>query len=130
MFHLQDNIYFERQQNGSVRILVREGKQADAPIIKDTTVTLEGFASVVASMCAFGETTETWQEACVFLERPYPGDDEAFARWQKIHRAQMNPLCSCIARGSDGPHKASCEFWQFVLSLRRDWPGRNDYRPE
>lgn len=69
MFHLQNNVYFERQPDGLIRIVVREGNQADAPIIKDTTTAPEGFASVMATMSARGETGETWREACDYLSK-------------------------------------------------------------
>ena len=68
MFHLQDNVYFERQPDGRIRIVVREGAMADAPVIKDTITTVEGFASVMASMSAAGETLQTWQAACRYLK--------------------------------------------------------------
>lgn len=130
MFHLQENVYFERQSDGNIRIVVRQGSHADAPIIKDTTCSVGAFASVMASMCAFGETRETWLEAREFLERNYPGDEAAYRHWQSSHPREHNPLCSCVARGDDSPHNANCPFWNFVLTLRRDWPGRNDYRPK
>ena len=69
MFHLQDNVYFERQPDGRIRIVVREGEQADAPIIKDTTTTVDGFASVMATMSARGEDLQSWQEAGEYLRR-------------------------------------------------------------
>ena len=62
MFHLQDNVYFERV-NGGVRIVVRDGVNADAPIIKDVTTDFGGFASVFASMSARGEDFDSWREA-------------------------------------------------------------------
>ena len=49
MFHLQENVYFERTGSG-VRIVIRDGLNADAPIIKDVTTDFGGFASVFASM--------------------------------------------------------------------------------
>lgn len=137
MFHLQGNVYFERVRFSpepgqgivdGVRIVVRDGHSADGVAIKDETVTLSQFASVMATLCAFGENLATWQEACRFLERPYPGDDAAYERWQAEHPGQTNPLCNCSG-GGDDPHKDRCAFWQFTLMLRRDWPGRNDYRP-
>lgn len=69
MFHLQDNVYFERQPNGRIRIVVREGDQANAPIVKDTICKPEGFASVMATMSARGEDLATWQEACAYLSK-------------------------------------------------------------
>lgn len=70
MFHLQDNIYFERQQDGRIRIVVRNGLNVEGPIIKDTTTEPEGFASVMATMSARGEDLRSWEEACEYLKRP------------------------------------------------------------
>lgn len=62
MFHLQENVYFERTGSG-VRIVIRDGVNADAPIIKDVTTDFSGFASVFASMSARGEDFDSWREA-------------------------------------------------------------------
>ena len=73
MFHLQDNVYFERLQGGRIRIVVRDGLNAEAPIIKDTTTDVNGFASVMASMSARGEDLASWQEAIAYLTRAHDG---------------------------------------------------------
>lgn len=62
MFHLQENVYFERVSSG-VRIVIRDGVMADAPIIKDVTTDFSGFASVFSSMSARGEDFDSWREA-------------------------------------------------------------------
>lgn len=62
MFHLQENVYFERADSG-VRIVIRDGVNADAPIVKDVTTDFSGFASVFASMSARGEDFDSWREA-------------------------------------------------------------------
>lgn len=126
MFHLKDGLYFCRTPDGGVRMVkTYDGREIRADnVVMDITTDESGFASVMASVSAFGETGETWQQARDFLNPPYPGDDAAYRRWRKLNNNAQNPLCSCAGIGSDDPHKDRCPFWQFVLSIRESWPGR------
>lgn len=52
--------------------------------------------------------------------REYPGDETA------ARLAGISPrLCSCVARGSDDPHKAGCPFWQDIERARQAWIDAN-----
>lgn len=62
MFHAQDGWCFERQPDGSVRIVkFKDARCKDV----ETEVTLEPFTwcSTIASVSARGENAETWDEA-------------------------------------------------------------------
>lgn len=63
MFHARDGQFFERQDDGSVRILSRETGHGGAAILKDVTLGPSEWASVVASMSLEGEDGETWRLA-------------------------------------------------------------------
>ena len=63
MFHAKDGQFFERQSDGSVRILARETGHDGAAVLKDVTLGPSEWASVVASMSKEGENGETWRMA-------------------------------------------------------------------
>lgn len=129
MFHLISNIYFQRLSDESIRIIVRAGENSNGEIVKDIIVSPEMFASVMASMCSFGEDIHTWKEALNFLKRPYPGDDAAFKRWKTATRyvkdekiyGRTSPLCTCNHDREDS-HKSYCDLGKFVIMLRKKWP--------
>jgi len=53
MFHLQDGLYFDRLEDGKVRILK---KNADTDAVEmDMVVDAAGWCSVIASMSYYGE---------------------------------------------------------------------------
>lgn len=59
-FHWKDNWYFERRDNGVVRIYhLGELGIADA----DIEIDADSWASIMASVSAQGETAESFQEA-------------------------------------------------------------------
>jgi hypothetical protein len=64
MFHLRDGFYFGRMADGSVQIVIRESGHIDAPVCRLLTVPENEWVSVLAAVCARGETSETYQEAC------------------------------------------------------------------
>lgn len=74
MFHLQNGLFFQRLKSGQVRIVkTRDGGypievngingQGQSNILFDEVTTDSGWASVVASVSARGETLETYTEA-------------------------------------------------------------------
>ena len=64
MFHAKNGQYFERQDDGSVRIFARGGLGLSSdPIVKDVTLGPSEWASVVASMSLEGENGETYRAA-------------------------------------------------------------------
>lgn len=72
-FHWQNGWYFERLDDGSVRIYHQdpvskrtagEGEFAEYDTCID--IHMDSWASIVASVCARGETGETWREALQF----------------------------------------------------------------
>ena len=75
MFHAQDGLHFERQEDGSVKVelLNQGGAPSGQPgfpnhgaVLFATTLAPASWASVVASMCSEGETHRTWRIASVF----------------------------------------------------------------
>ena len=65
----------------------------------------------------------SWAEKELQLRRKpmnYPGDEEA------VRQSGVRlPFCSCVGRRDDDPHKPECEFWNGVLSVRRQWIERH-----
>jgi hypothetical protein len=75
-FHLANGLYFERMQNGNIKIRVEHVEPSiEAPNGFKTTVLFEvetdvdGFASVMACMSARNESFDTWNEARSYLLR-------------------------------------------------------------
>lgn len=78
MFHARDNLFFQRYQDGSVRILkltlnatmtFNDVAQAKIPahlIELDMTLDKNAWASIAASMSARGETGDTFYAALAF----------------------------------------------------------------
>ncbi len=66
-FHWKDGWYFERLDDGSVRIrhedpaTKAEGAYVENDVCID--IPIDSWASIVASVSAKGETSETWKEA-------------------------------------------------------------------
>ena len=66
MFHARDGLYFERLADGSVKVRLEPiggGAPAEAIVPADT------WASVIATVCARGETADTWNEARQYHNR-------------------------------------------------------------
>lgn len=118
MFHSCNGLFFGRTQEG-VRIVKTSDEMSIRKdnIAMDMTLTLEAFASIVAAMCAFGETTDTYKEALKFLNRPYPGDSVAHEKF-----GLRCPLCSCSHRGIGASHETDCPTNVYIHSLRAAWP--------
>jgi hypothetical protein len=66
MFHARDGFYFERTDDGGVRVRVAEDAKVDSPTLREVTLDDSAWASVVAAVCARGETGPTWREARAF----------------------------------------------------------------
>lgn len=76
-FHWKDNWYFERRENGGVRIYhLDERGIAD----EDIEIDADSWASIVASVSASGETGETFREARDFhmMKKGRPGPFHAY----------------------------------------------------
>jgi hypothetical protein len=78
MFHARDGLYFKN--NLGIQVIVTSNEQElhvvgdkvsplYTRVIREIGLTVEQFASVVASMSLRGETNETYQEAYNFLTR-------------------------------------------------------------
>ena len=50
MFHINEGLYFERLPDGGVRIIKRNGNDAESPVIFDHVLDAGEWGSVVASM--------------------------------------------------------------------------------
>ncbi len=72
MFHVHDGWFFDRQPDGSVRIQKRENARDDAPVVIETVVPPDAWASVMASMSAGGEIDERFYAAKSFHESTGP----------------------------------------------------------
>lgn len=71
MFHLRDGFSFERNYKGDVAIEFRRPAKGAGDDFVASIVVPEGeWASVLAAVCARGETSETWQEARDYHSRP------------------------------------------------------------
>ena len=67
MFHTQDGLHFDRQEDGSVRVVkTRIHSNEKEDILFETTLSPDCWASVMASMCIDGETGRTFRMAHVF----------------------------------------------------------------
>ncbi len=66
MFHVAYGLYFERQSDGSVRILKRVDGKPDSDIIMDVTVDPSTWGSIMASVCGPGENGDTFRRAELF----------------------------------------------------------------
>ena len=75
-FHVQDGLFFARNDDGSITVSVGGLMEGSALLFK-TTFPPSSFASVVASMSVRGETSATWQEACDYLSRAPKGQEDA-----------------------------------------------------
>lgn len=77
MFHLEDNLFFGRRADGSVRILKFTSPPLDFPqadadypdAVLDKTVDTPSWASVVCSVSKGGETSTRWEWAQNFHGR-------------------------------------------------------------
>lgn len=107
MFHLRNGFFFERLNDGSVRIRYAQpvidefGNPAPAAgggyfkaIIAQVTVPENEWASVLASVCAAGETSKTWQAA------------------REYHATGSNPASQETA------HNVSLENWHRAEAVR------------
>lgn len=70
-FHSRDGLCFIREEDGSVSVEVYDVTRQpipEEPMFR-TTLSVNAWGSVLASMSARSETFETWQEAQEFHER-------------------------------------------------------------
>lgn len=71
MFHVQNGLFFKRQENGDVQIIqTSDGLQIKADrsnVLFDQTMPVDSFASVVASMSRGGEGDGRFYKAREFL---------------------------------------------------------------
>ncbi len=62
-FHLRGGLHFQREEDGAVTIVKTNGQAFDPTIEWEVTVPADEWASVVATVCARGDTGDTWREA-------------------------------------------------------------------
>ena len=55
MFHVEDGLFFERLDDGAVRIQKREGPLVGDKVLMDVIVSVDSWCSVVAHMGAKGD---------------------------------------------------------------------------
>jgi hypothetical protein len=55
MFHAKDGLYFERQADGGVRVLVKADAHEEAATLREVIVDADSWASVIANMSYYGE---------------------------------------------------------------------------
>lgn len=55
MFHAFGGLYFEKLNNGAVRVLKRESGRDDAPVVFDATIDKDTWCSIIAGMSFYGE---------------------------------------------------------------------------
>ncbi len=68
MFHTQEGLHFDRQENGDVKVILTNNKAGieQRKVLFETTLSPDCWASVVSSMCIEGETGRTFRMAHVF----------------------------------------------------------------
>jgi hypothetical protein len=71
MFHLTENLYFEKLPNGAVRIVKKSNAAYDAGTVFEVTIDANQWASVIASMSHYGEENYGFYRALSF----HRGDD-------------------------------------------------------
>jgi hypothetical protein len=64
-FHWQDDIYFRRMEDGSV-LVTSFWQYNNSPQERKWTISSDAWASIVSSISASGETSETWGQAKTF----------------------------------------------------------------
>ena len=87
MFHWRDNLWFERLEYGSVRIIKltnvprSDRKSKGEPqyrkedIIFECEISPLGWASIIASVSAYGEADDGWRRAVQFHDETKPTDN-------------------------------------------------------
>ena len=55
MFHVKDGLFFERIEDGSVRIVQRKDAKDESPIVFETVIEKDPWASVIATVSKLGE---------------------------------------------------------------------------
>ena len=79
MFHARDGLYFRNNcgvqiimtaADGQLHVVDGECKTVYGKVLREVGITIEEFASVIASMSRRGETSETYQEAYNLLIKP------------------------------------------------------------
>lgn len=68
-FHVTQGLYFRRNQDGSVTVSVEYDQGDTTSLVREITVDVDGFASVVAAMSARGIAPGNFHDAHEFLTR-------------------------------------------------------------
>lgn len=70
MFHVKDGLFFDRLDNGTVRVVATSDGMAvaegGANVALDVTMDAAAWCSVIASMSAYGEDGGGWERAKAF----------------------------------------------------------------
>jgi len=70
MHHQRNGLYFQRLENGDVRVLKTYDEREPRPdnVVLDQTISRSEFASIVAHATPTGETSDTYYKALAFLK--------------------------------------------------------------
>jgi len=100
MFHLKDGWFFERQNNGGVKILKRATARDESPVVSEVIIDDAGWASIVASVSHRGETGDTWREALKFH------NDHEYLRSGHYKQNELGwPICWICGEEKPAPTK-------------------------
>ncbi len=64
-FHFKDGVYFRRNKDASVSILIAKDGKADAEIEREITIDKDSWASIISSVSELGEEV-MFSIACAF----------------------------------------------------------------
>ena len=64
MFHEDDGLYFDRLENGNIKIIKRENGISDAPIIFEQEITIDSWISIIGFMTNDDNPREAFDKAC------------------------------------------------------------------
>ena len=84
MFHVNNGLYFKRFDDGSVLIVKKVDSSNDARTIFEQVLDADGWASVVASLSAYNETSISFQAARKFHAGEIPENYLLTAIGEKI----------------------------------------------
>jgi len=114
MFHIKNGLYFEHGSEGSVVVIVKRDNAADAPTLRDLTLSDEEWAKVISVVSAISESIEGVEEAALKLhhgmvplsavpEKPEPSEPpiaEPFSELKPVPEPVSEPV-------PDGPREAT-----------------------
>lgn len=66
MYHSTDGLFFERQDNGGVRIVKHETGHRESPVVFEAVLDKDHWASIIATMSYYGEEDYGFYRASEF----------------------------------------------------------------